>query len=59
MSTKFAKDQVVKVKGVIPQGPVEKLRMDEEGKFYYLISWKDANDVQHQRWFDEDDLIAG
>ena len=53
MATKFTKGQEVKVVGVIPQGPVKALRMDEDGNFYYLIEWTDANGIAHQRWFDE------
>lgn len=56
MATKFVKDQQVKVKAVIPQGPVQKLRMDEDGIIWYLISWKDVNGVTQERWFREDDL---
>lgn len=53
MATKFTKGQEVKVIGVIPQGPVKALRMDEDGNFYYLIEWTDAKGTQHERWFDE------
>lgn len=58
MATKFAKGEVVRVKAVVPQGPVEALRMDEDGVFYYLISWTDASNVAQQRWFKEDELTA-
>jgi len=58
MATKFVKGQEVKVSSVVPQGPVEKLRMDEDGKFFYMISWVDANGVTQQRWFAEEDLTA-
>jgi hypothetical protein len=57
MATKFAKGQEVKIVGVIPQGPVEKLRMTENGEFYYLISWKDSNGTTQSRWFREDQLV--
>jgi len=56
MATKFAKGDEVKVVGVIPQGPVEKLRMDEDGNFFYLITWQDAEGVTQERWFAEEDL---
>jgi uncharacterized protein YodC (DUF2158 family) len=56
MATKFAKGQEVKLKAVVPQGPVEALRMDEDGNFFYLIAWTDAKGVQHSRWFSEGDL---
>jgi hypothetical protein len=57
MATKFVKGQDVKVNAVIPQGPVEKLRMTEDGEFFYYISWTDANGNQQSRWFKEDQLI--
>jgi hypothetical protein len=58
MATKFAKAQSVRVKAVIPEGPVQSLRMDEDGNFFYMIEWTDAEgNVQH-RWFAEDDLEA-
>lgn len=58
MATKFAKGQEVKLKAVVPQGPVEALRMDEDGNFFYLIAWTDAAGVQQSRWFSEGDLEA-
>jgi hypothetical protein len=58
MATKFVKGQEVKVSAVIPQGPVEKLRMDEDGNFFYMISWTNADGVEHSRWFKEEDLEA-
>jgi hypothetical protein len=56
MATKFTKGQEVKSIGVIPQGPVKALRMDEDGNFYYLIEWTDANGNKQERWFDEANL---
>lgn len=57
MATKFAKGQTVKVAAVLPQGPVEALRMDEDGTFYYLVKWTDANGVDQERWFEENQLV--
>lgn len=57
MATKFVKGQNVKVNTVVPEGPVEKLRMDEDGTFYYLISWTDISGNKQDRWFKESDLI--
>jgi hypothetical protein len=57
MATKFAKDQNVKIKAVVPQGPIRKLRMDEDGNFFYLLEWVDAHGNTQERWFAEDDLI--
>lgn len=58
MATKFVKDQNVKVRAVTPEGPVQKLRMDEDGNFFYLLEWVDADGNQQSRWFAEDDLVA-
>jgi uncharacterized protein YodC (DUF2158 family) len=56
MATQFKKDDVVRLKAVIPQGPVEKFRMDEDGVVFCLIAWSDAEGVAHSRWFREDEL---
>jgi hypothetical protein len=56
MATAFSKTQVVKVKTVVPAGPVEALRMDEDGTVFYRISWVDANGVSNTRWFAEHEL---
>lgn len=56
MSTEFKKGDEVQLKAVIPQGPVEKLRMDENGVVFYLISWIDAAGTNQSRWFCEDEL---
>lgn len=58
MATKFAKGQEVKAVGVIPQGPVQALRMDEDGNFFYMIEWTDTNGEIHQRWFAEEALTT-
>ena len=57
MSTKFKKDQQVKAKVVVPQGPVSALRMDEDGNFFYRIEWTDDKGRQHSRWFAEESLV--
>lgn len=54
----FKKGDTVKLNGVIPQGPVESMRMDEDGNVQYLISWTDADEVTQSRWFDEAQLVA-
>jgi len=58
MATKFTKGQEVKLNSVVPQGPVQALRMTEDGVFFYLIQWTDADNVVQQRWFEESDLTA-
>lgn len=59
MATKFKKGDSVKVNTVVPTGPVQALRMDEDGVVYYLIEWMDVDGVMQKRWFSEDDLVAG
>jgi uncharacterized protein YodC (DUF2158 family) len=59
MATKFKKGEVIKVDAVIPQGPIEKIRMTEDGGIYYMISWTDKEGKTQTRWFDEAELIAG
>jgi len=58
MATKFTKGQEVKVQAVVPQGPVQALRMTEDGVFFYLIQWTDADGKVQQRWFEESQLAA-
>jgi len=58
MATKFKKDQEVKVVSVVPQGPVEKLRMTEDGEFFYLVRYTDGQGRVQRRWFTETDLAA-
>jgi len=55
----FTKGQTVKVNTVVPSGPVEAYRMDEDGVIYCLISWVDENGATQNRWFREDVLVAG
>jgi uncharacterized protein YodC (DUF2158 family) len=58
MATKFKKSETVRVKVVVPQGPVIALRMNEDGEFFYLVEWTDADGVKQQRWFEESELEA-
>lgn len=58
MATQFKKGQVVRVREVVPEGPVQALRMDEDGTVYYLIQWTDADGVAQERWFAEDALVG-
>jgi uncharacterized protein YodC (DUF2158 family) len=59
MATAFKKGDVVSLKMVVPSGPVQALRMDEDGNVHYLISWVDADGVQQERWFEESLLVSG
>jgi uncharacterized protein YodC (DUF2158 family) len=58
MATQFKKGDEVKVKAVVPQGPVLALRMDEDGVVYCLIEWVDADGKPQQRWFAEEVLTG-
>lgn len=58
MATTFTKDQTVRLKTVVPQGPVEALRMEEDGTVFYRISWTDAAGNTQSRWFAESELEA-
>lgn len=59
MAIKFSKGDVVRVKAVVPQGPVVKFRMDEEtGSVSYLLQWVDADGHTQERWFVEDELTG-
>jgi hypothetical protein len=52
------KGDVVRVKAVVPEGPVIALRMTEDGVIYYLIEWIDTDGISQQRWFAEDQLMG-
>lgn len=54
----FKKGEIVKVKAVVPEGPVIALRMSEDGVVSYLIEWDDGT-AKQQRWFEQDQLVAG
>ena len=58
MATKFKKGDNVKLVAVVPEGPVQALRMDEDGNFFYLVEWTDLEGNKQQRWFEEAQLVA-
>lgn len=58
MATMFKKGDTVKLVVIVPQGPVESMRMNEDGDVQYLVSWVDADGAQQSRWFDEGQLTA-
>ena len=58
MASQFKKGDVVKLKTVVPEGPVQLIRMDDDGVVQYLIEWTDADGVVQQRWFNEDQLTG-
>jgi uncharacterized protein YodC (DUF2158 family) len=57
MATKFQKGQQVKVKAVIPTGPIQAFRMREDGVIFCLVQWVDDAGITQIRWFKEDDLV--
>ena len=58
MATQFKKGDTVKVNTVVPSGPVQALRMDEDGTVYCLIEWTDAQGNSQKRWFAENELTS-
>jgi hypothetical protein len=58
MPTTYTKNQNVRVKAVVPEGPVTALRMNEDGEFFYLVQWTDADGKSQRRWFKEEELEA-
>ena len=58
MPTTYTKNQTVRVKAVVPEGPVAALRMNEDGEFFYLVQWTDADGKTQRRWFKEENLEA-
>ena len=54
----FKKGDVVKLKAVVPQGPVAKLRMDEDGVIWCLMEWTAEDGQVHSRWFMDSELEA-
>ena len=58
MPTTFTKNQNVRLKGVLPEGPIIALKMNEDGQFFYLVQWNDADGKSQRRWFKEEELEA-
>ena len=54
----FKKGDTAKMVAVVPQGPVEAMRMSEDGIVSYMISWTDVNGTVQMRWFEESALVA-
>ena len=50
----FKKDDVVKLKMVVPSGPIQKMMMSDDGTVSCLIEWVDENGITQQRWFNEE-----
>lgn len=58
MATQFKKGDEVKVNTVVPSGPIQAFRMDDDGVVYCLIEWADADGQSQKRWFAQDTLVA-
>lgn len=58
MATLFKKGDTVKLAVHVPTGPVQSLRMLEDGTVQCLVEWTDVEGVVHQRWFNETELSA-
>jgi hypothetical protein len=54
----FKMGDVVRLNRPVPQGPVTKMRMDDDGTIWYLVSWTGDDGQSHERWFTGDDLVA-
>lgn len=55
----FKKGDIVRLKAVVPEGPIVRMRMDEDtGEVSYLVEWTDAEGHAQQRWFTEDQLTG-
>lgn len=53
----FKKGDVVRVNSVVPEGPVEKFMMDEDGVVHCYLRWVDKDGSEQERWFREDELV--
>jgi uncharacterized protein YodC (DUF2158 family) len=54
----FKKGDVVKLKAVIPQGPIAKMRMDDDGNVWCLMEWATEDGQVQSRWFMDIELEA-
>lgn len=57
MASTFKKGDVVKLVTIVPEGPIQSIRMNDEGVVYYLVQWVDEMGADQQRWFSEDQLM--
>lgn len=59
MAGKFNAGEMVRLKGVVPQGPAQAKRyVEDTDTFEYLVKWVDIGGANHERWFAEDMLEA-
>lgn len=52
----YKKGDVVRLKGVVPHGPIGAMRMDEDGTVWCLLEWTGEDGQVHSRWFKADDV---
>ena len=52
----FKKGDRLRLKVVVPEGTVEKMRMDDDGIVQYQLVWVDDEGAEQHRWFDEAQL---
>ena len=58
MASTYKRGDILTVPTVAPTGPVQSIRMDEDGVVSYLIEWTDAAGEVQQRWFLESEVTA-
>ena len=52
----YKKGDVVRLKAVVPQGPIGAMRMDEDGTVWCMLEWTGDDGQVHSRWFQADDV---
>ena len=52
----YKKGDVVRLKAIVPQGPIGSMRMDEDGTVWCLLEWTGADGQVHSRWFQIDEV---
>jgi aminoglycoside phosphotransferase (APT) family kinase protein len=51
----FKKGDKVRLKTDVPAGEITKMRMDDDGTVWYLMSWN-SGQTAHERWFIADEI---
>lgn len=52
----YKKGDVVRLKMVVPQGPIGAMRMDDDGTVWCLVEWTGDDGQVHSRWFMSDEV---
>jgi hypothetical protein len=58
MAATFPVGSTVKINAIVPEGPVKKIRFNDDSLIEYLVTWVDIDGVSQERWFLEDSLVA-